>query len=435
MEPSLLPQSMAELEDDARREGEKVSRALLTRTIRSWVNQVDWPSHVEDEEGGAPYTLKRWPFLSLNTSCGVVEIRVPSYEKVGKRSLRPVEAALGLRASVTPHLEKLTAILATELAFKKASAHLEELLHVELSRDTISRISYELGETAREVEDSPEIPEGFGELEKVEVQADGGRVNTLEGWREPRIARIKLTSKEGLTLTFLLTGIITCDVLWERIAAALKRLGADTCQKLAFVSDGADWILFEAGRRYPHALLILDFYHVVKKLNEVGGTIFGTGSDAARAWVRRYKKRLRRSQVASVIHSLKCCRGHAKQSGPEALDGLNKLIVYLEKREDQLKYLTFKRRGFPIGSGMIEGTIKQVINLRLKRNATPWATENAERFLALRAAKLYGQLDRVCSRKLQARGAKIPPQFRNLLESAPPLTHVAASVQSSSSAA
>ena len=435
MELVSLPESMAMLEESAAKEGQRVARKLICDAITGWICSILWPREVPDAEGGAPFRLHRWPTLQLNTACGVVEIRVPSYEKVGRPSLRPVEAALGLRASVTPGLERASAILGSELSFKKASEHLEELLHVEVSKDTVRNLCYELGAAAKEVEDSPEIPEGFGEIETAEVQADGGRVNTLDGWREPRIARIKLTSKTGMKLTFLITGIITCDELWDRIENTLKALGADTCKKLAFVSDGADWILFEAARRFPHALLILDFYHVVKKLNEVAGIIFGTGTDAARAWVRRYKKYLRRSQVEKAIHSLKCCRGHAKLSGSEAVDALNRLIKYLEKRKDQLRYLKFKRRGFPIGSGMIEGTIKQVINLRLKRNATPWAVENAERLLALRAAKLYGHLDRVCSRKLAMREAKIPAQFQPLLASAPRLHLAVEAAESASNAA
>ena len=50
--------------------------------------------------------------------------------------------------------------------------------------------------------------------------------------------------------------------------------------------------------------------------------------------------------------------------------------------------MTFKRRGLPFGSGAVESTIRRVVNLRLKSNATYWLEENAEAIFAIRAALL-----------------------------------------------
>ncbi|MBI4564167.1 MAG: hypothetical protein HY716_05690 [Planctomycetes bacterium] len=80
-----------------------------------------------------------------------------------------------------------------------------------------------------------------------------------------------------------------------------------------------------------------------------------------------------------------------------------------------MRYLRFRRRGFPIGSGRIEAAVKQVLNLRLKRNGAWWSVPNAEAILALRAAKLYGAFDEVWQRRLFKRCAGIPAALRTFV--------------------
>mgnify|MGYP000564925865 FL=1 len=65
-------------------------------------------------------------------------------------------------------------------------------------------------------------------------------------------------------------------------------------------------------------------------------------------------------------------------------------IEYVRKHgaAGHLQYLSFKRRGIPLGSGAIESAIRRVINLRLKSNAIYWLEENAEAMFALRASLL-----------------------------------------------
>lgn len=417
---------MAELEEAARGEGQMVARSRLQRTLLLWVQSVSWPSSVVDPEGGLPYRRNRWAPLSINTAVGPVVIHSPSYEKVGKPSLRPAEAILGIRKTISPLLQKLCAHVAAELPFAAAENELRDLAQVQVSRNTINRVSLEMGDSAEADQRDLHMPEGFGEATRVTVQIDGGRVNTNEGWKEPRLARIQATNADGRIAVFLLTAIVSAETFWPRIVNAIKQLGLATCSRLAFLSDGAKWILPEAARLFPLAVCILDFYHAAEHIHDAAKLIFGEGSAQARSWARRYVKRLRRGQILAVLEAWRRAASTLATRGAVGAKAIDGLIEYFQGRVENVRYRTFRRRGFPIGSGQIEAAVKQVLNLRLKRNGAWWNTRNAERILALRAAKILGRLEAVWERKIMSRVAEVPAQFAHLVVSSPPPAGLAA---------
>lgn len=60
-------------------------------------------------------------------------------------------------------------------------------------------------------------------------------------------------------------------------------------------------------------------------------------------------------------------------------------LQYLEKRLNNMDYPSFKARGYPIGSGQVEGMNKSVIGNRLKRSGMQWSREGAATMASLRA--------------------------------------------------
>lgn len=53
-----------------------------------------------------------------------------------------------------------------------------------------------------------------------------------------------------------------------------------------------------------------------------------------------------------------------------------------------MQYPTYRRRGFPLGSGAIEGTCKHVVIDRLRLSGMRWKLDTAEPVLQLRTALL-----------------------------------------------
>jgi len=59
-------------------------------------------------------------------------------------------------------------------------------------------------------------------------------------------------------------------------------------------------------------------------------------------------------------------------------------LAYLEPRLAQLQYPTFRAAGYPIGSGLVEGANKVVVEDRLKGSGMHWAPPSVDPMLALR---------------------------------------------------
>jgi hypothetical protein len=59
----------------------------------------------------------------------------------------------------------------------------------------------------------------------------------------------------------------------------------------------------------------------------------------------------------------------------------------------RMQYGTFRKRGFFIGSGVIEAGCKTVIGARCKRSGMFWSVPGAEKILALRCIHASRRLD------------------------------------------
>jgi hypothetical protein len=248
---------------------------------------------------------------------------------------------------------------------------------------------------------------------------DGGRVHTRTGWREPRLARIEIEHADGRQETLPLTSLGSAEAFWTDLQGLLGNLRIEACPRVAFVSDGAPWILPRAKSLYPNALCILDFFHVCEHVHAAAEGLYGVASPRARAFAKRCRRLLRQGSIERLWTWLLQIRGPLTRYGPAARLALEKLLDYLEPRLAQMYYKRFRRRGFPIGSGRIEAMIRQVVNLRLKRTgATRWSVEQAEGMLALRAAQVTGRLTQVWQRFVQDRIQRLPKAFEDLAVSA-----------------
>jgi hypothetical protein len=60
-------------------------------------------------------------------------------------------------------------------------------------------------------------------------------------------------------------------------------------------------------------------------------------------------------------------------------------LRYLERRLDQMDYFDFKTKGYPIGSGQIEGANKSVIGARMKCGGMRWSKQGINRMAVMRS--------------------------------------------------
>ena len=102
----------------------------------------------------------------------------------------------------------------------------------------------------------------------------------------------------------------------------------------------------------------------------------------------RWARRLLKDQVEKLIaETRKECTGKSQAAVVE------KELGYFVNNVARMQYGTFRRRGFFIGSGVIEAGCKTVIGSRCKQSGMFWGEPGAENVLALRCIQASRRLD------------------------------------------
>jgi len=159
--------------------------------------------------------------------------------------------------------------------------------------------------------------------------------------------------------------------------ALVKQVGIQKQDFLIGIGDGARWI-DEAFSNLGVKQRILDVYHATEYLDKVMKAL-------------DYDKQTREAERASWCRGDINARAWFKHHLPETMSTQDWLqealdaLAYLEKRFDQMDYWSFKQKGYPIGSGAIEGANKSVIGARMKRSGMRWSHDGINRMAALRS--------------------------------------------------
>ena len=183
-------------------------------------------------------------------------------------------------------------------------------------------------------------------------------------------------------------------------------------KRIVFLADGSDHIWRLQERYFPDAEVCIDWYHVVEKLWEAGGCFFKEGSSELKMWIHEQKRRLRAGFTLSLIADLKQSYGRIPKTGPGnkgRRQRLAKIIAYLEGHEHRMRFDQMRNDDLDIGTGVVEGAVRNLIGLRLDGPGMRWSRDRAEMVLHLRCILLNDQWDAFC-RYLAARHLRLAAQ-------------------------
>lgn len=171
----------------------------------------------------------------------------------------------------------------------------------------------------------------------------------------------------------------------EHVRRTGLQMGQLVAEKIVFLADGArtNWEIQMTN--FPEAVPILDFYHASEHLGDFCKLMKDpkTGQHRYERWV----KMLLDGEVLQVIAEMK----EALKETPNRSEGVKEINYYLKNR-DRMKYKEYKDKGYPIGSGIVEGACKFVIGKRFKGSGMRWKKADNEKVLKVRLAKLNGLL-------------------------------------------
>jgi hypothetical protein len=95
-----------------------------------------------------------------------------------------------------------------------------------------------------------------------------------------------------------------------------------------------------------------------------------------REWVATQSERLRRSAVGAIRNELRQRLLALPKTGPGSKgkrERLNAALRYLEMHQERLRYAELRRRDLDIGSGAVEGTVRNLVALRLDGPGMRWS--------------------------------------------------------------
>jgi hypothetical protein len=153
-----------------------------------------------------------------------------------------------------------------------------------------------------------------------------------------------------------------------------------------------DTILAEAKRRRVEVSVVLDFVHVLEYLWGAAWCFFSEGDPAAETWVHD------RAVAVLAGNARAVAAGIRRRATTERLPAAKRKKAddaarYLLNKADYLDYPTALAQGWPIATGVIEGTCRYLVKDRMDITGARWSVEGAEAVLKLRAVRCNGDFD------------------------------------------
>jgi hypothetical protein len=292
----------------------------------------------------------------------------------------------------------MACLLGIQRSFEKAEVALLEVAGWDLDDNTIRQLCHATAARAGSTRERRATAEVFAQAEgDLELQIDAGKVNTLDGWRDVKVAVLArrepgepITPSEwderdlpAPSVRSVVAAVEEAGAFGERCRAETTRLGLTDPAKINVLGDGAEWIWNLAEQRFPGAWQCLDFWHAAGHLGEGAKAVLGSGGSEAEAALDRGKKRLLEDGYCGVVEWV----GELGLKIPAGGDGaaLGPVLNYFAGHQARVNYVLRLRRGQSIGSGLVEGSIKQLLNVRMKQTGARWKVEHVAPLVELGA--------------------------------------------------
>ena len=187
----------------------------------------------------------------------------------------------------------------------------------------------------------------------------------------------------------------------QQLFTTARGMGIDNQEQLVVLSDGARWINKLAQTQYPKATLILDWWHLKRRVWPTVRGLQGDGLSAqdGRDWGRQWIDRLWPGQVSQTLKSIMVL---ASQLGGPPLDqpaylaerSLPALHQFISNNQAaMIDYHRFQQAGYYIGSAVVEKAVDLLVCRRQKLRGQNWSRTGADRLLCWRQLILNDQWD------------------------------------------
>jgi hypothetical protein len=314
----------------------------------------------------------------------------------------PLDEQLGLqgRAGWTAAVQEAVSLVACECGFETVSDVIGRLMGLAISPPRVQEVAQRAGQRAIEHKrDKPLDAVGTAAGKTLIIASDGCQAPQRDGWHEVKVAtvyvnesRVKTAGGRGKVLQKQYVATLeNADGFGHCLRQCAQQWHIRQAKRVVMMGDGAPWIWNLSADRFPQAIEIVDFYHAVEHLWSVGEALCGdrSTSTATRSWVRHNRRQLKSGRVDLVLASMKRFGARLAADIPsERAAVIRRNIEYFQTNRHRMQYDRYRRLKLPIGTGMVEGSCKFVVQSRFKRVGSRWSQEGLRKMLELKLMRL-----------------------------------------------
>jgi len=325
------------------------------------------------------------------------------YNPVKKEGHYPADAALGLEGSYTPALARLMCLEgADQSSYEKAELHLAETGGIQVQARQIQRLVQQVGSAAQKWQereakagdkavpimylsaDATGVPMRKEELAGRKGKQPDGSAKTRQAYLGCVFTQHK-TDEEGHPVrdyqsTTYVSSFSGIDEFGPVLRQEALRRGLGLALQVVLLIDGAEGLARMGRLCFSNAIQIVDFYHALEHAGKVLAALLGSKEHPEyKTRLGWWAKRLLEDKVEELL-------AQARQEcvGKPNAQAVEDELTYFVNNVPRMQYGTFRRKGFFIGSGVIEAGCKTVIGTRCKQSGMFWSEPGAENILALR---------------------------------------------------
>jgi hypothetical protein len=416
-------QGLGFIEEHVRQASLEFQRFLVHKAMQEKADSVE--EHCPDCHQGLCHKTRRVA-RTVDAYCGKVRLcRTHGWCPQCEKWVFPADRVLGLRddSTASPLVQEMCALLVSKMPAEQAEAISLRVTGRTLSRSTLGREAQRQGDNAIQVRqrlvqapiylqpDPKSITAAAVESAPAPftlvIQIDAWNIRERDHWGKTQTMRqrnqelnrwhwvytatcfrLHQRCSKGRSKTKL-RAVITersyvatrggIESLTQQLYYEARARGLGQAQRVLVIADGALWIWNLVQDRFKEAVQRLDLYHANTYLWAVANELHGTGTPAARRWVKPLLKQIRKDRVAQVITQLEDLQPSLAGAAAKAT---GQAIEYYTNNRQRMKYKQARKDNEPVGSGAIESTCRQ-LQCRMKRCGQFWSTSGDEALLCL----------------------------------------------------
>ena len=167
---------------------------------------------------------------------------------------------------------------------------------------------------------------------------------------------------------------------------AIKR-NIDDKKEIVILLDGSlyqEKIVRASLTRIEKYTVVLDIIHVIEYLYEAAHALYSEKGKEVKKYVYELLLRILQGKVGGVIGGLKQTL-KKRDLSENKVKTIEKVIRYLSNHKDNMQYNQYIKKGYPIATGVVESTCKQLVIGRMEGAGMKWSLDRAESMLFMRS--------------------------------------------------